>query len=202
MNCDKFERRIEAYQAGSVGDGLRKEMEGHLAACSACTRLVEAHGMVLESLGSTERLSAPSGLAEKILSAAAEENRRVGGRGYSRWILIRELAAAGATIVGLLAVAAWWFPREHLIFGGLSKRVSEGLAYAGEPVANIHGQLSRLDLTGQFGLILHTISGLLFQPIQIPNTPLTIPLYLPVLSIVAAVSLWSYLSSEKLSLSA
>lgn len=76
MNCLRAEELLSDYQEGELHELLRRELEGHLAACANCAPLAAALGEVLEALHATRaRMVAPeiepaSDLAARAAAAA------------------------------------------------------------------------------------------------------------------------------------
>jgi len=61
MNCTAFEQRLERYQAGTLPEAERREIDRHLCHCAACRTL-------LEVLLSSERQTGQVDLSQAVLS--------------------------------------------------------------------------------------------------------------------------------------
>ncbi len=73
MNCRDFEHLLKDYIDGTLPDGLRADMDAHRSACRSCARICSIQLLIGESLKDTGRVSAPSGLTERILGAVKRE---------------------------------------------------------------------------------------------------------------------------------
>ncbi len=73
MNCQEFETRIPEYLDGVADGFVIRVMDEHRNACKDCSFLLKLHEQVLLALNETEPVSAPEGLADRILAAAAAE---------------------------------------------------------------------------------------------------------------------------------
>lgn len=73
MNCRDFEHMLKEYIDGLLPDGLSSDMDAHRAVCRSCARIYSIQRLIGESLNDTGQVSAPSGLAERILGAVERE---------------------------------------------------------------------------------------------------------------------------------
>ncbi|MFC1607286.1 hypothetical protein ACFL47_04880 [Candidatus Latescibacterota bacterium] len=74
MNCHEFEDNMAPYLDGFLDGDLKRTMDEHRACCEACTRLAEAHSLVVKSLDMAEPVKAPAGLADSILARIEAES--------------------------------------------------------------------------------------------------------------------------------
>lgn len=73
MNCNDFEKNIDAYFEGSLDAEQLKSMEEHRGSCASCARLARVHSFIIASLEDTEPVRAPEELTERILASVESE---------------------------------------------------------------------------------------------------------------------------------
>ena len=67
MNCNDFEKNIDAFLRDSLEAGQLNSMREHRASCASCARLAQLYSIVTVSLNNTEPVKAPEGFTEKVL---------------------------------------------------------------------------------------------------------------------------------------
>lgn len=66
MNCSDFNSLLDRAIRGTVSPGERDAMKRHAATCRGCAQLLEAQEMIAATFESTEPVSAPPNLADRI----------------------------------------------------------------------------------------------------------------------------------------
>ena len=117
MDCRDTERLIDAWLDRELSSEQARQVEAHVSECPACRRRFMP---VVGFLGSTEPVSVPDGLRDRIVDAAshtAGEPTSAKGRtmGTRRWRLAWIGAAAacvGFFVVGWFGSQLWVWPSE------------------------------------------------------------------------------------------
>lgn len=113
MSCVRPDR-MDLYLEGELRGAERREVEGHLAACPACLRILEDRRVLAQAFSSLPPIDIPEGFAAAILAKLPAERRPASG-----WL------AALATGIALLLVGLVGY---HVIAG---KSVAEVLVSMG-----------------------------------------------------------------------
>jgi anti-sigma factor RsiW len=90
MRCDRFDTRLDVYIDGELPAEELVTLEAHLEECPACRRELEGRRELRRVFRERPRVTAPSGLQERILAAAAteqvgERTGRLAGSQDPRW---------------------------------------------------------------------------------------------------------------------
>jgi len=73
MNCNDFEKNIDAFLRDSLEAEQLNSMREHSASCASCARLAQLYSIVTVSLNNAEPVKAPEGFTEKVLASVESE---------------------------------------------------------------------------------------------------------------------------------
>jgi len=73
MDCARAEELLSDDREGLLEGPLRAELHAHLAACAQCRAVRAALADVMDALKQPPELAAPTGLADRVLAAVAQE---------------------------------------------------------------------------------------------------------------------------------
>jgi len=109
IDCLAFRRRVFEFQHEELGPDEREALQGHLDACPACARRLQAEDGMLRCLQSVlKRSPAPAGLETRLRACLeAETPRRTNLFG---WLFSPAFAAAAAAVLLALILVPGWVP--------------------------------------------------------------------------------------------
>ncbi len=107
MDYREFEQHVADYVEGALEIELRRRMDAARTADPACEELAAVHEKILAALENTAQVSAPPGLADKIMAEARRREQLVAAeqKAFRRGIGLG--VAAAAVMAGSLAVMLW-----------------------------------------------------------------------------------------------
>lgn len=169
MDCGEFEKHIPARLDNTAGGSVLEAMNRHRSECNECACLLKMHEYIFAALESTEAVPAPSGLAERILAAAASEEAAVTVTPLHRRFLMALSTAAFVLLGGALAGVAGIVLRSPRVLG-LSDSVSLNW--------NLFFEWPLLVKAWFLGLLTRQWMQTLVSPVHISAIGLTVPVFL------------------------
>ncbi len=88
MNCLKAQLLFSAYLEGELQPEVRKELEGHLAACQDCVRLLEITRSLSSEWSKLPEIEPPAHLIQKLylIPETASTRRKAGVSAWKFWL--------------------------------------------------------------------------------------------------------------------
>jgi len=108
VSCETFEMHAAAFVDGTLDGLFHTAMDTHRLTCRSCARVVRAHENLLDIFERTEQVTAPEGLANRIISTVMEEEALAARETGFFWKLIIPAAACIAAFAGYLAYVLPW----------------------------------------------------------------------------------------------
>lgn len=168
MECREFEEHIPAWLDGMADAGVLEAMNRHRSECGECARMLKIHEYIFSTLESTEPVTAPVGLAEKILAAAAAEEVTVTVTPIHRRFLMAVSTAAFALLgAGFVGIAGYLLRSPKVL--NISDNVFANWTYLFEWPLLVKAWF--------LGLLTRQWMQALVSPIHITNFDLTVPVF-------------------------
>jgi anti-sigma factor RsiW len=106
VSCDRFEPLIGDLVDGTLDGAPRHQLEAHLAACPACSRLADELLVVRRAARALAVLEPPPAAWARV--SGAVEGERAARRGPARWRRVVLPLAAAAVLVAAVAAGLLW----------------------------------------------------------------------------------------------
>jgi hypothetical protein len=144
MTCFDWSNQASSYLDGSLNPGLKKVAEAHLESCKDCRERHQRYRLILDSLGSLPRISAPASIKYER-EAREKGNPTKSTRGwtpYDRFVRplvkpLRDLSPRtwswiSASILGFIALTA--LPKLQALYDARLQKRLEAVNFAELPV--------------------------------------------------------------------
>jgi len=188
--CETFGEHAAAFVDGSLDTSRKAEMERHLESCPLCARVIRMHTVVLSALNSAKPVPTPEGMTARITALAAEQELVHG------WKRIGALAAFTA-VCGAIA-AAFTMVLDHFtgrmlvtltLFDNIRTSFIESLSLVTALKDTTIAWIARYVPTLPENL------ALLNEPVTIPYTTYSIPVYFLASLVLLSLTAWKILKT-------
>jgi len=185
VSCETFEMNAAAFIDGTLGEQLHAAMDAHRLTCRSCARTIRAHEALLGAFQRTEQVTAPEGLADRIISTVREEVALAAREIGFFWKLVVPAAACVAAFAGYLTyVLPWRTALTYLQAQSASTHMLPGLAGGAQDwmssqatgaVALLAGWYQSSSLTAWISSVTPGIMAKLTTALNFLTEPLTLP---------------------------
>ncbi|HEX2933871.1 MAG TPA: zf-HC2 domain-containing protein [Bacteroidales bacterium] len=106
MNCNLCKHELEAYREGRLPDGIRAQVEAHLAKCSDCSAIYQMETIANRVMDTEKQIQSNPFLATRIMAgveALEQRSERIPAYRKALKPVLVSISIAAAILVGIFA---------------------------------------------------------------------------------------------------